>query len=120
MKSRYLRTKLTALSQIRGVLTCVLIDADTGLIWETSDAVDLPEAVAETASDFWRLYLRLQPTFADMGALQSIVLQHDRRELRLTGCGRGVVLLTVTLAGTPVDEALLARKARELGELVER
>ncbi|QLQ01012.1 MAG: roadblock/LC7 domain-containing protein [Burkholderiaceae bacterium] len=120
MKSRYLRHKLSALAQVRGVTSCVLVDADSGLIWERSETMDLPEHGAELMIDFWRLYQRAGGAFRTLGPLRAIGLQHEKRNVHVMECVAGVLLVVTSIVGIPVDEATLAQKALELGQLVER
>ena len=120
MKARYLRHKLSVLTDLPGVLSVALVEADTGLVWESDGETESLEHVAEAASNFWRLYERMGTAFGTLGDLRTIQLRHQHCDLRLTPCGRGVLLVTVTAAGEAVDEAALQQKAEQLGVLVER
>lgn len=120
MKLRYLRHKLSALTQVRGVTSCVLVDADSGLIWERSETMDLPEHGAELMIDFWRLHQRASDAFRTLGSLRAITLQHEKRNVHVMQCVPGVLLVFTSIVGIPVDETTLAQKALELGQLVER
>ena len=81
MKSKFVHSKLLALSRVQGVLACALAECDSGLIWETTDTLELPEAMVEAATSFWRLYERNRVVFEEMGELYCVTLLQHRRIL---------------------------------------
>ncbi len=56
-------------------------------------------SMAEAASDYWRLYLRLRNHYSEFGELTYCMLVHERYQLILTSCGDDMVFITACEKG---------------------
>lgn len=85
---------LARMAGLRGLRSCAVVDAETGMVWHAAgDAEGL--ALAEAASDYWRLCAR-QRVFEALGPARAQVAIHERLRLTIVACGRGLLLVAVS------------------------
>ena len=115
-----LASSLTEMAQLPGVVGCALVEVNTGMVWHAAGATQELTALAEAASDYWRLYLRLHTRFEQVGKLKACVMMHDTGRITLLPCGSGMLLVTVSLQEAQVDWQLWQTRTRELAAMVNR
>lgn len=96
MKAARLREAFDAVARFPRLTGCALVAIDTGMVWHASGSDDRIHQLAEAASDYWRLYQRLNQCFTDLGGLRASVMLHDYGCLALLPCGKGMLLVTLT------------------------
>jgi hypothetical protein len=102
-----------------GVVGCALVDAHTGLVWDSRAGAPNAERVWEAAVDYWRLHDRQKLHFAGLGALGAAVMYHRAGVLAVFPCCSDPdVLLVAHGQHRGVDWIALQRMARALGELL--
>lgn len=94
MNTRAPQGVLARMAGLRGMRSCAVVDAETGMVWHEAGE---PEglAIAEAASDYWRLCER-QRVFASLGLARAQVAIHERLRLTIVACGRGLLLVAVS------------------------
>lgn len=120
MKSDALRAMLAAMASTPGVDGCALVEIDAGMVWHACGHIDATPTLAEAASDYWRLYQRLNHHFSDLGDLRASVMVHARGRLTLLPCGKGMLLVAVSDQKSPVDWLQWQRQTRDLARLVDQ
>lgn len=120
MKAQALRDLLAAMAATPGVSGCALVEIDAGMVWHACGRMDDAPALAEAASDYWRLYQRLNSHFAALGDLRASVMVHAHGRLTLLPCGKGMLLVAVSDQQQPVDWRQWQHRARDLAQLVDQ
>lgn len=101
-----------------GIVGCALVDAQTGLVWDSRAGT---AHLWEAAVDYWRLHDRQKLHFAGLGTLGAAVMYHTGGVLAvLPCCSDPDVLLVAQGAHRGVDWIALQRMARALGDLLRR
>lgn len=95
MNAKYIRAKIDSMAKTPGVKGCAVVEIAAGMVWHAAGALDNFVAMAEAASDYWRLHLRMKPLFEGFGALDSCTLTHESDSVMLTDCGADMVFVTV-------------------------
>lgn len=95
MKTTEIREKIESMAALPGITACALVDGETGMVWHASSQTEGAEVLAEAASDYWRLYTRLQPHFAALGALQTCAMMHAQGMITLVPCGPSMIMVAV-------------------------
>ncbi|WP_374665429.1 hypothetical protein [Ramlibacter sp.] len=96
MTGSRLQQALAQMASLPGVGGCAIVEADTGMVWESAGELPGVHHLSEAVSDYWRLFLRRSEDFAALGELRAQVLIHSHRRVTLVGCGEGLVLVTVS------------------------
>lgn len=78
-----------------GVITCSLVDASTGMIYHASGGRPDLEPLAEAARDYWRLHLRNDNLFRDLGSMVGIIVLHEEGVINVLPCSADFVLVTL-------------------------
>lgn len=92
-----LEAELTQLAKTPGIIACVLVSADAGMVFMSSAKNPEVEAMAEAARDYWALHQKNGQLFATLGSVHNIFIQHSRAVLTVQGFGKASMLL-VTIA----------------------
>lgn len=101
MTAALLQARLQALRAVDGLLGCALVDLETGMVVQSAGSADLP-ALAEAASDYWRL-CRRQRLFASLGPLRAQAVIHEHTRVTIVRCGEGLLLVTLSQEGRGID-----------------
>lgn len=118
MKAKKLRLLLEDMATLPGVDGCALVEIQAGMVWGHAGQLDSTAQLAEAASDYWRLYQRLERQFDDLGELHASVMVHARGRITLLPCGPGLVLMALTRQNPDVDWKSWQQKVRELASQV--
>jgi hypothetical protein len=94
MKLNEVVAEIEGMAQTPGVTACALVDIETGLVYAAAGEGGEIEALAEAASDYWRLYWRLQGKFASLGKLRALSAQHEHGALTILPCGAAKIVAT--------------------------
>lgn len=119
MNSGPLREALERITQVPGLSGCALVEIEAGMVWHTAGEMPDVQNIAEAASDYWRLYLRLEPQFGSLGGLRGSLMWHAKGQLVLLPCGQGVLLVGLAMQDGPVDWPACFEQASELADLVD-
>jgi hypothetical protein len=92
-----LDAELKLLSLTPGVIACVLVGADTGMIYLSTSKSTKVETIAEAARDYWALHSKNGKLFDPLGSVQHVFIQHSRAVLSIQMFGKAAILL-VTIA----------------------
>ncbi|MBN9406927.1 MAG: hypothetical protein J0I00_16075 [Burkholderiales bacterium] len=121
MKQQALRDKLDAMAQLPGINGCALVEVDAGMVWHHAGQIDGVQALAEAASDYWRLYGRLAVQFKNLGELRVSIMVHAQGRLTLLPCGAGMLLVALTGDHkSAIDWTQWNAQTRELAQLVKQ
>ncbi|RYE59799.1 MAG: hypothetical protein EOP20_04210 [Hyphomicrobiales bacterium] len=120
MSSEQLVDALDRMTRVPGLTGCALVEIEAGMVWDTAGQMPDVQRIAEAASDYWRLYLRLAPQFGDLGRLHGSLMWHAQGQLVLLPCGKGVLLVGLAMHDGSVDWPACFEQARELARLVDR
>ena len=120
MNAQRLQASLDDMASLPGVVGCALVEMGTGMVWNSSGEIAGLTALAEAASDYWRLYQRLQPNFEQVGKLRACVMMHDTGRITLLPCGTGMLLVTITTQQAQVDWKTWQTRTKDLAVLVDR
>lgn len=113
------RAGLRAIVAQPGIRASALVDLSGGmvLLWE-GPADLLP--VAEAASDYWRLCTRQEKVLGVLGPPLAQVLMHANTRVTIVPCGAGLLLVTLSKEGQPVDWDHWKRLAKALQPIAEQ
>lgn len=96
MKKQLIAKELQRMAATPGVVACALVDVGAGMVYLSAGDTPNIEAVAEAASDYWRLYQRNGNNFAELGPLQAVSTIHRDGVVSLMPCSEGIVLATIS------------------------
>lgn len=119
MKKQLIAQELALMAATPGVVACALVDVGTGMVYLSAGNAPDIEAVAEAASDYWRLYQRNGNNFAELGPLQAVSTVHRDGVVSLMPCGDGIVLATISRR-MQLDLSAWFRKVGHLATLVKQ
>jgi hypothetical protein len=119
MNTQHLAAELAGMAQTPGVTACALVDCATGMVYLSAGKHPQIDAIAEAASDYWRLHARSGVPFAGLGPLQAISMIHRDGVLSLMPCGQGIVMATLS-ARMALDMGAWFQKVGKLGRLMGR
>ena len=120
MSAQQLQSSLDDMAALPGVVGCALVEIETGMVWHSAGAITDLTALAEAASDYWRLYQRLHTNFEQVGKLRACVMMHDAGRITQLPCGNGMLLVTISLQQANVDWPQWQAKTKSLAALVGR
>ncbi len=118
MKEKILRQELSSMAGLTGVEGCALVEVDTGMVWHAAGQSEKMQILSEAASDYWRLYKRLNAHFADLGEMRASVFMHVHSRITLMPCGKDMLLVALTREKTPVNWTEWQSKTKQLADLV--
>lgn len=95
MNAKYIKAKIDSMARTPGVAGCAVVEVAAGMVWHAASTQADFVAMAEAASDYWRLYLRMNMHFTAFGKLTHCTLTHETHQLMLTLCGHDMVFVTV-------------------------
>ena len=119
MKGAQLRAAFDELAAFPKLTGCALVAVDTGMVWHASGDDEKVQHLAEAASDYWRLYVRLGHNFAELGELQASVMLHQLGCIALLPCGKGMVLVALTPKMKDLDWLGFQAQVRKLSQVVD-
>lgn len=109
---------LDEMTTLPGVEGCALVEIQTGMVWYSAGKVTEMQSISEAASDYWRLYTRLDNHFVKLGDMRAAAFMHTQGSLTLLPCGKGVLLVALTREKSTVNWTQWQSKAKELAVLV--
>lgn len=118
MNSKYIRAKIDSMAKTSGINGCAVIEVSAGMVWHAAGEIDNLTIVAEAASDYWRLYLRLKSNFDQFGELHRCVLDHANNQISLLPCGEDMVFLTLSDETHAVDWSSWYTRIQQLNNLL--
>lgn len=95
-----------------------MVEIEAGMVWHTAGSIENLQQIAEAASDYWRLYLRLQSNFEQFGHLQKCSFIHATHKLTLTPCGVDMVFITITNTSTHLEWLSWEKRIQQLSSLL--
>ena len=119
MKSKVFQLVLNTMAELPGVGGCALVEIEAGMVWHTAGHMSGLQNLGEAASDHWRLYLRLDHHFAEIGDLNALIFIRAMGKITLLPCGKGMLLMAVASQNSEVDWYQWQTKAKELAKLVD-
>lgn len=117
MNTQHVSAELACMALTPGVSACALVDSATGMVYLSAGNHPRIDAIAEAASDYWRLHARSGIPFADLGPLQAISMIHSDGVLSLMPCGEGIVMATLS-GRMALDMGAWFQKVGRLGRLI--
>ncbi|MEO7886515.1 hypothetical protein [Polaromonas sp.] len=114
MNTRHIEAELASMAETPGVIACALVDYATGMVYLSAGKHPHIDAIAEAASDYWRMYARNGTPFSGLGPLQAISMIHQDGVLSLMPCGDGIVMATLSRR-MELDLGVWFRKVGKLG-----
>ncbi|RZJ02327.1 MAG: hypothetical protein EOO54_26525 [Haliea sp.] len=95
MNREELVREVERLGAVPGVITCSLVDGQTGMVYHTTGSKPELEALAEAARDYWQLHRRNSGLYRDLGAMLGIVVLHQHGVINVMPCAADAVLVTL-------------------------
>lgn len=95
MNSAQIRQVIESMASLPGIHASALVDAEAGMVWHCSGQKEGLDALAEAATDYWRLYTRLHKQFESLGDLQNCVMMHAHGMIAITPCGGSMVVVAI-------------------------
>ena len=118
MKEQTLRLALEDMAGLTGVAGCALVEVGTGMVWHAAGQTERMHILSEAASDYWRLYKRLDNHFTELGDMRAAVFMHLHGRITLIPCGKGMLLVGLTHETTAVDWSEWQSKTKHLAQFV--
>ena len=106
MNTQQVSAELAGMALTPGVKACALVDSATGMVYLSAGSHPQIDAIAEAASDYWRLHQRSGVPFAGLGPLQAISMIHRDGVLSLPDA---VALAKMQQNGLPARHPSLRR-----------
>lgn len=113
-----LETELQLLAKTPGVVACVLVGVDTGMVFLSSSKNAEVEVIAEAARDYWVLHQKNGRMFEVLGTVRNVFIQHERAHLSVQMFGHSSLLLVTISKLKRVDWASWAASTRGISELL--
>lgn len=122
MKEQILRQQLDDMAELPGVEGCALVEVDTGMVWRATGQSEKMQILSEAASDYWRLYkrLNLNAQFAELGEMRASVFMHMHSRITLMPCGKDILLVALTRENTAVNWHEWQNRGKQLAGLVDQ
>jgi hypothetical protein len=117
VNTQNISAELARMALTPGVEACALVDAATGMVYLSAGGHPGIDAIAEAASDYWRMHGRNGTPFASLGPLQAISMIHQDGVLSLMPCGNGIVMATLS-GRMQLDLGAWYRRVSQLGLMV--
>ncbi len=119
MNEQPLRNELDRMALLQGVQGCALVEIETGMAWYvTGQSPDIGK-ISEAASDYWRLYERLNNHFTRLGDMRAAVFMHRYNRITLLPCGKDKLLVALTHEKTSVDWTEWQLRVRALASRID-
>ena len=119
MNAERLRSEIERMGNMPGLDGCALVEIEAGMVWHAAGHIEDVQFVAEAASDYWRLYRRLNQHFASLGDLRACVMLHQQGRITLLPCGSGMLLVTLSRQTAEVDWNAWQLQTRKLASMVD-
>lgn len=119
MKAGVLQQALDDLARKPGVEGCALVEIDAGMVWHAAGHTAQMQVLSEACSDYWRLYLRLNRHFSDLGDMRAAVFMHASTRITLLPCGKGMLLVALTRENSQVNWADWQTSSQQLAQQVD-
>ncbi len=113
-----LEIELALLAKTPGVIACVLVSADTGMVFLSSSKNAQIEVMAEAARDYWVLHQKNGKVFEALGAVRNVFVQHERAHLSVQMFGNASVLLVTIAKLKSVDWSSWPASTKKISELL--
>lgn len=113
-----LEAELQLLAKTPGVVACVLVGVDTGMVFLSSSKNAEVEVIAEAARDYWVLHQKNGRMFEVLGAVRNVFIQHEHAHLSVQMFGQSSLLLVTISKLKRVDWAGWAARTRGISELL--
>ena len=120
MKERALRQALDSMAELAGVAGCALVEVGPGMVWHAAGQSEQMHILSEAASDYWRLYKRLDNHFTELGDMRAAVFMHVHGRITLIPCGKDMLLVALTHEKAAVDWSEWQNKTKQLAQLVDQ
>jgi len=113
-----LHSELKLLATTPGVIACVLVSVDTGMIFLSSAKNDQIDVMAEAARDYWVLHQKNGKVFDALGSVRNVFIQHERAHLSVQMFGNSSVLLVTIAKLRSVDWSYWPANTKKISELL--
>ncbi len=113
-----LEEELNLLAKTPGVVACVLVSSDTGMVFLSSSANPEIEIIAEAARDYWVLHQKNGKVFDTLGAVKNVFVQHARAHLSIQMFGNSSMLLVTISRLRSVDWSSWPISTKKISELL--
>lgn len=113
-----LDSELKLLAKTPGVIACVLVSADTGMIFLSSAKSEQVEVMAEAARDYWVLHQKNGKVFEALGSVRNVFIQHERAHLSVQMFGHSSMLLVTIAKLRSVDWGSWPASTKKISELL--
>lgn len=113
-----LEEELNLLAKTPGVVACVLVSSDTGMVFLSSSANPEIEIIAEAARDYWVLHQKNGKVFDTLGAVKNVFVQHVRAHLSIQMFGNSSMLLVTISRLRSVDWSSWPISTKKISELL--
>ncbi len=120
MNEQSLRDDLNRMAALPGMQGCALVEVSAGMVWYAAGQSLEMQNIAEAASDYWRLYQRLNGHFTQLGHMKAAVFMHVHGRITLMPCGKDMLLVALTQESTLVNWAQWQSQAKDLASRVDR
>ena len=120
MKGDSLKAALNDMGTLTGVAGCALVEVGTGMVWHAAGQSERMHILSEAASDYWRLYKRLDNHFTELGDMRAAVFMHVHGRITLIPCGKDMLLVALTHEKAAVDWSEWQSRTKELAQLVDQ
>ena len=115
---QHLETELKILAKAPGVIGCVLVNADNGMVVLSSPKSVRIEVIAEAARDYWVLHQKNGKVFEALGAVRNVFIQHERAHLSVQMFGNVSTLLVTISKLRSVDWNSWPERTKKISELL--
>ena len=113
-----LDSELKLLAKTPGVIACVLVSVDTGMIFLSSTKSEQVEVMAEAARDYWVLHQKNGKVFEALGSVRNVFIQHERAHLSVQMFGNSSMLLVTIANGRIGDWSSWPTSTKKMSELL--
>ena len=117
MNNAALRKTITHMAAQPGIMACALVDAETCMVIQSAGQAQGIDILAEAATDYWRLYKRLQKHFDVLGPLNTSVMLHSQGMINITPCSESAVVIAMANR-LQTDWNVWQKEVGKLGELM--
>ena len=113
-----LEEELNLLARTPGVMACVLVSSDTGMVFLSSSVSADVEIIAEAARDYWVLHQKNGNVFEALGSVKNVFVQHERAHLSIQMFGKSNMLLITISKLRSVDWSSWPASTKKMSELL--
>jgi hypothetical protein len=97
-----IQLQVQTIAVLQGLVGCSLVDVQAGMTWCSAGRPDTV-AMAEAATDYWRLTQRHTGTFQNLGDLRAQVMMHAQARVTSVACPPDLLLVCVSHEPDTVD-----------------